>query len=379
MRLRTSMHRTTPVEGKLWSAAYMYTFGSAGTGSTYRNNLEALQQWRIIPRMLRDATHRNLDVSTALLYHWQLQSRLLLPDDPLWRPVALTHTRSSRWSTGYLTQRCRARNCERSRKRRRAIHHVDGKHALHRSSGQGQQRRAPLVSTILVRLPPSQTDHTVLHSTRASRPRTNEVTLSILRRIKAAGFTALVVTVDTFALGWRPHDLDTAYLPFIAGVGVQVGTSDPVFMRQMGDGDANDDGGGSGLAPRPDERPSFPLDLDALRARLAAGDEQARVDFALGTGWLREAHSGTFRSWTDIAFLRKNWDGPIVLKGIQAVQDAHAAMDAHVDGIIVSNHGTSRARGARSLYSHPCPACGLMAPLGGVFFFFFWGGRRTSG
>ena len=162
------------------------------------------------------------------------------------------------------------------------------------------------------------------------------MTLSILRRIKAAGFTALVVTVDTFALGWRPHDLDTAYLPFVAGVGVQVGTSDPVFMRQMGD----DDGTGGGLAPRPDERPAFPLELDALRARLAAGDEKARADFALGTGWLREAHSGTFRSWADIAFLRENWDGPIVLKGIQAVQDAHAAMDAHVDGIIVSNHGT---------------------------------------
>ena len=61
------MHRTAPVEEKLWPAAYMYTFGNAGTGSTYRNNLEALQQWRIIPRMLRDATHRNLDVNTAPL------------------------------------------------------------------------------------------------------------------------------------------------------------------------------------------------------------------------------------------------------------------------------------------------------------------------
>jgi hypothetical protein len=40
----------------------MYTFGSAGTGGTYRNNLEALEQWRIVTRMLRDATHRNLDV-----------------------------------------------------------------------------------------------------------------------------------------------------------------------------------------------------------------------------------------------------------------------------------------------------------------------------
>jgi lactate 2-monooxygenase len=45
----------------------MYTFGSAGTGSTYRSNLEALEQWCIIPRMLRNATHRNLDVTTAAL------------------------------------------------------------------------------------------------------------------------------------------------------------------------------------------------------------------------------------------------------------------------------------------------------------------------
>jgi isopentenyl diphosphate isomerase/L-lactate dehydrogenase-like FMN-dependent dehydrogenase len=183
------------------------------------------------------------------------------------------------------------------------------------------------------------THHTSSYFTRASRPRTNEVTLSILRRAKAAGFTALVVTLDTFALGWRPHDLDAAYLPFIAGVGAQVGTSDPVFMQRMGE-----DGGG-GLPLRPDERPAFPLDLDAFRVRLAAGDQQARDASKLGIAWLREANSGAFRSWTDLAFLRENWDGPIVLKGIQAVQDAHAAMDAHVDGIIVSNHGTSPFRG----------------------------------
>ena len=170
-----------------------------------------------------------------------------------------------------------------------------------------------------------------LHTNERARPRTNEVTLSILRRAKQSGFTALVITVDTFLLGWRPHDLDTTYLPFIAGVGVQVGTSDPVFMQQMG------------AAARPDERPAFPLDLEAFRERLAAGDEQARDAFALGISWLREANSGYFRSWTDLAFLRQNWDGPIVLKGIQSVQDAHAAMDAHVDGIVVSNHGRSLA------------------------------------
>jgi lactate 2-monooxygenase len=174
-------------------------------------------------------------------------------------------------------------------------------------------------------LPPPPRPRTL---TRANRPRHDEVTLSVLRRARAAGFTTLVVTLDTFLLGWRPHDLDTAYLPFVAGVGVQVGTSDPVFMQRQQ------------VPLRPDERPAFPLDLEAFRARLAAGDEQAREAFALGAGWLQEANSGMFRSWEDLAFLRANWDGPIVLKGIQTVEDAHAAMDAHMDGIVVSNHGT---------------------------------------
>ena len=155
------------------------------------------------------------------------------------------------------------------------------------------------------------------------------MTLSILGRAKSAGFTALVITLDTFLLGWRPHDLDTAYLPFLAGVGVQVGTSDPVFMKRMG------------MAPRADEHPAFPLDMTAFRERLAAGDVEARTELELGVEWLREVNAGIFRSWKDLQFLRDNWDGPIVLKGIQTVEDAHAAMDAQMDGIIVSNHGTS--------------------------------------
>lgn len=173
------------------------------------------------------------------------------------------------------------------------------------------------------------------------------MTLSILRRAKESGFTALVVTLDTFLLGCRPHDLDTTYLPFIAGVGVQVGTSDPVFMQQMG------------CAARPDERPAFPLDLEEFRERLAVGDDQARDAFTLGISWLREANSGYFRSWADLAFLRQNWDGPIVLKGIQSVQDAHAAMEAHMDGIVVSNHGTSLALGE----VNPVNPRGLMPSL----------------
>ncbi|KAH9983711.1 FMN-dependent alpha-hydroxy acid dehydrogenase [Russula compacta] len=253
--------------------AYMYTFGNAGIGSTYRANLEALEQWRIIPRMLRNATDRNLDTT---LFGVKLPSPIVIA------PVGVqgilhkdgelaTSSAAARVGVPFTMSTASTRSIE----------------AVAKANGDGHRWY------------------------QLYWPRTNEVTLSILRRAKAAGFTALVVTLDTFLLGWRPHDLDTAYLPFAAGVGVQVGTSDPVFMQRMG-----------GLAPR---------------ARQAA---------QLGAGWLGEANSGLFRSWEDLAFLRENWDGPIVLKGVQTVEDAHAAMDARMDGIVVSNHGARQIDGA---------------------------------
>jgi lactate 2-monooxygenase len=85
-------------------------------------------------------------------------------------------------------------------------------------------------------------------------------------------------------------------------------------------------------------------------------DKQARDAFMLGVSWLHEANSGYSRSWTDLALLRQNWDGPIVLKGVQLVQGAHAAVDAYVNGIVVSNHGKLRSRKALD-------PCGLIAPL----------------
>ena len=65
---------------------------------------------------------------------------------------------------------------------------------------------------------------------------------------------------------------------------------------------------------RPDKRPAFPLDLDAFRKRIAAGDEQAIETLRIGAGWLQETNSGIFRTWEDLKFLRENWDGPL---GIQ--------------------------------------------------------------
>ncbi|KAH8980530.1 FMN-dependent alpha-hydroxy acid dehydrogenase [Lactarius akahatsu] len=283
------------------SAAFLYTYGTAGSGNTNRNNLEALQQWRIIPRMLRNATNRSLETT---LFGVKLPSPVLIA------PVGVqgilhkdgelaTASAASSVGVPYILSTSSSRSIE----------------AVAKANGDGHRWY------------------------QLYWPRNNDVTLSILGRAKAAGFTALVVTLDTTVVGWRPEDLNTAYLPFAAGVGIQVGTSDPVFMKRMG-------------APvRPDERPALPLDLEAFRTQLTAGDEQTVGTFKIVTGWLDEINSGLFRTWEDLKFLRANWDGPILLKGIQSVDDAHAAMDARMDGIVVSNHGGRQVDGAVSSFS----------------------------
>jgi lactate 2-monooxygenase len=167
------------------------------------------------------------------------------------------------------------------------------------------------------------------------RPRTPEITLSLLKRIKATNFTALVVTLDTMSVGWRPHDVDTAYLPFIHGLGIQVGTSDPVFMARYH------------LEPETTHLafPYLPQELDELSA---AGDETVKKYEKLGVGWLTEVVSGTYKTWEDLKFLRDNWDGPLILKGIQCVQDAELALHHGADGIVVSNHGGRQVDGGVS-------------------------------
>jgi lactate 2-monooxygenase len=131
--------------------------------------------------------------------------------------------------------------------------------------------------------------------------------LSLLKRAKANGFTALVVTLDTSSIGWRPHDIKTAYLPFIHGFGTQVGTSDPVFMKRFG------------LQPVQGQHPKWPYDPKEEDAKLMNGDKEAMAKALLGKAFLAECNSGVFRTWQDIKFLRDNWAGPIVLKGIQNV------------------------------------------------------------
>lgn len=66
------------------------------------------------------------------------------------------------------------------------------------------------------------------------------------------------------------------------------------------------------------ERPSFPYDQEEVRRRAAEGDPAVLQAMMLGRKWLGEVASGIFRSWDEIQFIRDNWDGQIVLKGILA-------------------------------------------------------------
>jgi L-lactate dehydrogenase (cytochrome) len=74
------------------------------------------------------------------------------------------------------------------------------------------------------------------------------------------------------------------------------------------------------------------------------GESSGLEDFL---GWMRDNFDPTC-TWADLDFLRAHWDGPIVIKGILDPDDARAAAETGVDGIVVSNHGGRQLDGVLS-------------------------------
>ena len=138
--------------------------------------------------------------------------------------------------------------------------------------------------------------------------RDRDVIESLVGRAERAGYRAIVVTVDNQLLAWRPRDLATAYLPFLQGIGIAHYLTDPVFRAQL---------------ERPPEE-----DLPAAVGRWASIATNPALD------------------WDDLAFLRERTRLPILLKGILHPDDARRAVDAGLDGVVVSNHGGRQLDGA---------------------------------
>lgn len=149
----------------------------------------------------------------------------------------------------------------------------------------------------------------------------------MIGRAQAAGYEAIVITVDFATLGRRERDIRRGFtLPPKLGLDTIVdgilhprwtldfATSDPIrFANVTGSGDGRDGTDAVALGPYVAEQ----------------------LDPSL--------------SWSDLEVFRDQWDGPIVIKGIQDVDDARIAADMGIEAVALSNHG------GRQLDSSPAP------------------------
>jgi len=149
----------------------------------------------------------------------------------------------------------------------------------------------------------------------------------LLRRAGAAGSRVLLFTVDLPTPGARYRDLRSGMMSQKGPAG---------RLRQAIDGLAH---------------PGWLVDV-YLRGRphsfgnLAAALPRTQ-SFADAWDWIR-ANFDRSVTWADLDFVRANWAGPIVVKGILDPADARAAVAAGVDGLVVSNHGGRQLDGAPS-------------------------------
>jgi isopentenyl diphosphate isomerase/L-lactate dehydrogenase-like FMN-dependent dehydrogenase len=256
---------------KLLSAgAYGYVRGGAGEEKTVEANRRAFDRWKIVPRMFRDVGVR--DMRTEIL-GTEMPAPLMLA------PIGV-----------------------------QSIVHSDGELATARAAA---ETGVPHVLSTASSYAMEEVGEAAGDGPRWYQlywPNDPDLAASFLERAEKAGYTAIVVTLDTWLLAWRPRDLEGAYLPFLKGIGTANYFSDPVFR--------------SGLEKPPEE------------------DLQAAVGHWIGK------YSDPTVTWERLAMLREATELPILLKGIQHPDDARRAVDEGVDGILVSNHGGRQVDGA---------------------------------
>jgi len=247
-----------------------YVGAGAGSEDTIRANAEAFRRRRIVPRMLRDVAAR--DLSTTVL-------GTTMPAPLLLAPIGV----------------------------QRVVHE------------EGELATARAAAALGVPMIASTASHFTLEEIAAAggeAPRWFQlywaddagVVRSFVERAERAGYGAIVVTVDTFIPGWKPRDLQQAWLPFLEGKGVGNYFQDPVFRAALEKTPEEDQGGATGHFLGIQANPSL--------------------------------------TWDDLATLREMTSLPIVVKGVQHVDDARKAMRRGLDGIVVSNHGGRQVDGA---------------------------------
>ncbi|RZU34170.1 alpha-hydroxy-acid oxidizing protein [Blastococcus saxobsidens] len=286
-------------ERALDARAYAYVAGGAGDEVTQRANRAAFDKWAVVPRVLRDASARDTSVE---LFGRRLPAPLLL--GPV-GALELVHPEAD-----VAVARAAA---------------ATGVPMVFSNQGSASMEDCAAVMGDAPRW------FQLYWST------SDELVESLVRRAEAAGCDALVVTLDTTMLGWRPRDLDLGHLPFALGKGIAQYTSDPVFRRLVEERAA---------APGPEQaqpRPT-PAAVKALvsMARAWPGSFRDNLRSPLPRAAVEtflSIYSRPSISWDDLAWLRSRTRLPILLKGVLHPDDARRALDEGMDGLVVSTHG----------------------------------------
>jgi lactate 2-monooxygenase len=257
-------------EETLESRAVAYIYGGAGSEDTMRANLAAFRRWRLVPRFMRPVGDRSL--RTEVL-------ETAMPAPVMLAPIGV-----------------------------QTLVHPDGELA---SAGAAGSLGVPIVVSTASAMSLEAIAEANGDSPRWYQlywPGDDELTASLVRRAEDAGYGALVVTVDNYVPGWKPRDLQRAYLPFLEGIGIAQFTSDPVFR--------------------------------------AALEKTPEEDIGAAIGHYVGVFVNPNQTWDRLAWLREQTSLPILLKGILHPDDAREAVRRGIDGIIVSNHGGRQVDGA---------------------------------
>lgn len=288
--------------------AWSYVAGGAGQQRTVASNRAAFDRWRIVPRQLRDISKRDMRV--------ELLGRTL-PAPILLAPLGAMEL----------------------------VHPLADLQIARGAADVG----VPMVVSSQGSAPMEETAG-VLAGTdwwfQLYWSRSDALTESFVRRAEAAGARAIVVTLDTQMLGWRPMDLDLGSLPFVRGMGLAQYTSDPVFAELVRKRVAQGRESRGEAAPRPTPQAIRTLvSLARMHPGPTLGNLRSPVPRAAVEAFL-DLFARPNLSWTDLAWLRERTSLPIVLKGILDPADARLALEHGADGVIVSNHGGRQVDGA---------------------------------
>lgn len=294
---------------------WAYAAGGAGEGATMRANRQAFDKWAIVPRVLRDVSHRDL---TTTLFGRRLPVPILLAPvgaSELVHPGADVAIGQAAAELGipYIV------------------------------SNQGCAAMEDTAQAMDEVRPGAPRWFQLYYSTDDALVR------SLVTRAEKMGAEAITVTLDTTMLGWRPQDLNLGYNPFVRLLGLEQYTSDPRFRQIVRERVAAGAARGSGTAP-----PRLAIETvktlltmakhfpGTFLGNLVSPEPRAAVETFL------EMYSRPTLDWEDILRLREYTDLPLLLKGVQHPEDARAALDRGIDGIIVSNHGGRQVDGGIS-------------------------------